>query len=498
MEVALKIWLRKTIWDLLFQCLSGLLYLHGTKKIIHRDIKPDNLLLDLDGNLKISDFGISAIKSDEAEEFVKCHNSSVGPRLFMAPEVESGDTYDFKSDIYMLGLTFFYIMSHKLPKKYVNFGLFQMEVNYKNVKLPNIYSEELQNFIMKLMSKDPKERPDTKNAFIIATTIYAMRYFKITSILSTLYCFASLNNFKDYFKSKSFVDKYNADEKKFLVTKCFTSILDNIVQNNNNCDLLENQCIKLRLILYTNQDRISSSPEIKPLKFIGDILAMLHRELNKNKGEYKHEDFDETNEKEVIQHLIKKFKYFSSKISDIFYFTAKFVYQCPECNNPMKYYCNIYYSIELYPQRASVYVEKKDIDIIDLFKHYMKKRLFVDRNIFCKTCNKTQKNVYEMKKMYTPPVNLILKIDCSGSQSFNLTINKDLNIAFAVERNDCCKTQYTLAGAIFANDNRTQYFSYFKNDLGWNYYNGKNIVNSSFEDLSQHKNPSILFYTGTK
>ena len=90
-----------------------------------------------------------------------------------------------------------------------------MEVNYKNVKLPNIYSEELQNFIMKLMSKDPKERPDTKNAFFIATTIYAMRYFKITSILSTLYCFASLNNFKDYFKSKSFVDKYNADEKKF-------------------------------------------------------------------------------------------------------------------------------------------------------------------------------------------------------------------------------------------------------------------------------------------
>ena len=50
----------KLLWKLLIQSLSGLLYLHETKKIIHRDIKPDNLLLDLDFNLKISDFGVSA------------------------------------------------------------------------------------------------------------------------------------------------------------------------------------------------------------------------------------------------------------------------------------------------------------------------------------------------------------------------------------------------------------------------------------------------------
>ncbi len=97
----------KKIFDILIQSLSGLIYLHNTKKVIHRNIKPDSILIDLDGKVKISDFSLSAIDSEEADESIKCHGTVVGPMAFMAPEMCMGKKYDFKSDIYMLGLTFF-------------------------------------------------------------------------------------------------------------------------------------------------------------------------------------------------------------------------------------------------------------------------------------------------------------------------------------------------------------------------------------------------------
>lgn len=81
--------------------LEGLLYLHKTHKIMHRDVKPSNILVNSVGDIKLCDFGVSA------QLINSIANSFVGTRSYMAPERLTGsDAYTVKSDIWSLGITF--------------------------------------------------------------------------------------------------------------------------------------------------------------------------------------------------------------------------------------------------------------------------------------------------------------------------------------------------------------------------------------------------------
>ena len=495
----------KIIWDLLVQSLSGLFYLHENKKIIHRDIKPDNLLLDSKGCLKISDFGVSAIESENVDDLLKCHGTVAGPIQFMSPEMAFGDFYDFKSDIYMLGLTFFFLMTNKMAEKKITLGPIIIPIKNENVQLPESYSLDLRNFVNKLL-KTPKLRPSAKDAYKEALNYYNKKYLQISSVCSILQCFNSIKKIKEYFKgeklSNYILSNENSEEHNFITTKIFKEALSAINLPYFNNDKFMLNCLNLRLLLYNDKERMDQDSEADLNHFTRRLLHSLNDELNKSKKEERipiDNKVDVTNEAEVINSVIDRFKKnFRSKISDQFYYISKITEECIVCNNVIKYLCSINILCILYPERTAKHFNKKNITLNDMFRHYNKTRLFSGVNEKCKYCNKEVNKINKIKIFYTTPFNYILYIDYSDEKTFNLKIDENIDIEDVVIRKDVSKVKYSLVGAIFKEikeNGELIYISITKSDNEWINYNGISIKKCTFNDLKNHKHVKMLFYS---
>ena len=153
------------------QLLNALIYLFS-KSILHRDIKPDNLLLDENYNIKISDFGLSALYRDENPQNMNKPNylfgkdSIVGRYDYISPEVLKGQKYDLESDIFCLGLTMLTLVSIDNP-----ILLFMDTITKKpkrkidNNKINKCYNKYLINLILLMINEDPKMRPTAQQAY---------------------------------------------------------------------------------------------------------------------------------------------------------------------------------------------------------------------------------------------------------------------------------------------------------------------------------------------
>lgn len=136
---------------------SALQYLHENN-IIHRDIKPHNILISKDGIVKITDFGISALMQSELEREKDIFEGSgwVGTFQYMSPEqIKDSDKVDFRSDIYSLGVTYYKMLTGQLPQ-----GHFPPPS-----KLNLSISKKVDKAILKSLSPKPEDRFQTAAEF---------------------------------------------------------------------------------------------------------------------------------------------------------------------------------------------------------------------------------------------------------------------------------------------------------------------------------------------
>lgn len=147
--------------DIIAQAAAGLAVAHD-HGLVHRDIKPGNLLLTADGTVKVADFGIARFVSDAATDLTST-GQIVGTTYYLAPERAKGVAAGPESDVYSLGCVLYQLVTGHPP--------FDADtpaaVLYQHVDLPPVPPAELrpelagpfQDSLLRMLAKDPADRP---------------------------------------------------------------------------------------------------------------------------------------------------------------------------------------------------------------------------------------------------------------------------------------------------------------------------------------------------
>lgn len=148
------------------QILSGLAHAHE-RGIVHRDIKPHNIILLKDGTIKITDFGIARLTKFDTQTI---SDMAIGSVHYISPEQASGDRTDARSDIYSAGIILYEMLTGKLPFEADTAVAVALKQVQAQPELPTELNPELpqglEDITLKAIMKDPAIRYQSVGAFL--------------------------------------------------------------------------------------------------------------------------------------------------------------------------------------------------------------------------------------------------------------------------------------------------------------------------------------------
>lgn len=151
-----------------YQMVVGVRYLHANK-VIHRDIKGENILMTNDGVIKLADFGCSKALDGVSAGTQGCH-SMVGTPYWMAPEVitcskDATSSYGTKADIWSVGCTIIEMITGRPPWPECNSvwrAVYQIANSTGPPDIPSTIDGKLREFLLAIFERDPNKRPSAE------------------------------------------------------------------------------------------------------------------------------------------------------------------------------------------------------------------------------------------------------------------------------------------------------------------------------------------------
>ena len=521
------------------QILKGLKCIHDCQ-IIHRDIKPDNILITNKFEVKITDFGIAAFQRENENinygdyDILFSNYTRTGRPDYVSPEILAGNKkYDYKTDIYSLGLTIFNLMTFKLP-----FEL-KVDMNQRYYREPNgvsineeIYSEELINLVMKMIKEDPNDRPTAKEAYdelekIIKrinnnkgnnqysqnnqemTNNVIQRTINNKSSNSSLSCIIhilfSIKKIKEFFSSDStgYQQIQNLKNNETII-KDLIELLDYMNQDSKND--VNNNLFEMEILPQKRNDiakkikLFKGNDEVLPLDILGEIFneALIYlKDINLDNNifykndlsnifpENKHNKID-TRLYNELHNTINDFTYnYKNIFADIFYFVMLKNYViCPNCKTPIdtKYEVENYLNFELNMRNANIKL---------LLKKCMENNCVEENNKFCRFCSY---KLCSFNKFLNTPLILIINFD---KKIGKVTLDEEINLSEYTLTNIGPKKYYLFAVIVIdKRKSENHYITFIKLQNRWNCIDDGQETNCCHDDITDIGIPSLAFYKG--